>query len=365
MNATAYLAEIATALLTYAVHSAAACTMALVVARVLQGPHQRDILWKTALAAPLVTTAISLSLSWLRLDLALLARRAHLVELPGRRMMVRVIDNGNGPAVSRQLIDPVTNVMSIVALGVASICIIVALARFVHRRRVLARALAGRSAIGNSGAIRLTSADALYSPIALGGNEVCLPSAVVNDFSAAQRETLIAHELAHLARRDPLWFHAVELLTALSAFQPLVFVVAHAFRRDVELICDEAAVHATGDRHALVGALALLAMPFDAHAPVLGAATAHDGSPLVMRAARIASLHPGERSRPLRRGPIVIAAGLVGLLCALPVVSSAPNMNELPARLGTREDVERRIGRRVTVDSVVTGHSRRIRVLIQ
>lgn len=366
MNTTTYLAEIATGLLTYSVHSALACLVVLIAGRALSRPHDRDLLWKAALVAPLFTAVVSISASWLRIDLALLARRSHLLSLPSRQMFVRVLDDGAGPVVSRQLIDPVTRMMSITALAVAAACVALAAIRFVRRRRMLARALAGRSVVQNINAgFRLSSAQALQSPIALAGAEVCLPSVVLKEFSAEHRETLIAHELAHLERRDPAWFFAVELITALSAFQPLVFVVARAFRRDVELICDEAAVHSTGNRHALVGALAMLAAPFDPRSPVLGAATAYDGSPLVLRATRIASLQPGKRPAGMRRGPVFAVVALVGALCAVPVVSSAPDMSILPEKLDRRLAMERRDGRTVSVDSVVTGNTRRIRMRVQ
>ena len=47
----------ATALLTYAAHGFAACAVALITARFIRRPHDRDIVWKAALIAPIALSA--------------------------------------------------------------------------------------------------------------------------------------------------------------------------------------------------------------------------------------------------------------------------------------------------------------------
>jgi hypothetical protein len=145
---------------------------------------------------------------------------------------------------------------------------------------------------------------------------------------------------------------AVELIAALSACQ-LVFFES-AFRRDVELICDESAVRRTNDRSSMIAALARLASPFDPRSPICGAATAYDGSPLVARATRIAALPMDSMQRGVRRGAVLTVMALIVLLCAVPVVSAAPRMNDFP--LDARDAVRkaRAEGRVVTVDTNVT-----------
>jgi len=54
--------------------------------------------------------------------------------------------------------------------------------------------------------------------------EVCLPVRVLDDLTADERLALCAHELAHLARRDPCWIilgRAVEALLPLQALNRL------------------------------------------------------------------------------------------------------------------------------------------------
>jgi beta-lactamase regulating signal transducer with metallopeptidase domain len=335
------LDAVATTLLTYASHSAAACFVALLAARLLRRPQDRELLWKAALIAPLLTTTVVTASSMLGaqggfVDLGLLVRRTVPLSLPDREVMMRIIDDGRGQNVFRQVTDPVTTTLSILATAVAAVCSLIALVRLTYRRRMLRRVLAPRQIsneslqLENGRRARLSTAIDLPSPVALGTDEVCLPTEVVEEFAPEHRRALIAHEVAHLGRRDPFWFLVVEVIGALSAFQPLIFPVIRAFRRDVELICDEAAVTVTRDAPALIGALALLASPFDPRSPLHGAATAHDGSPLVARAERIAKLAPDVGAPNRRMAAMLAVAALIGVLCAVPAVSSAPRASDFP-----------------------------------
>lgn len=354
-----------TALLTYAVHSFVACAVAIVAGRFIRRPQDRDLLWKAAFIAPLFTATATVLLSAFGdhgtfVDLANVLRRALPVRFPGREVTVRVLFDGPGRQVDRQFIDPVTTALSMIAIALTLSVVSVAVARFVHRRRVLSRALADRHHVGElhdaarGGPIMLSVAPDLQSPIAFGVAEICLPTEVMDDFTDAHRRSLIAHEVAHLERRDPAWLLAVELITALSAFQPLVFVVARAFRRDVELICDEAAVRRTNDRSSMIAALARLASPFDPRSPICGAATAYDGSPLVARATRIATLPMESMRQGMRRGAMLVVAALIALLCAVPVVSAAPRASDFPLDPHDALRKARDEGRIVTVDTNVT-----------
>jgi len=136
----------ATALLTYATHSFAACGIALIAARLLRRPQDRDVVWKTALLAPIATTAIAMTLSagGARspfIDLATLARRASPTKLPGRLVRVRVLREGDVSRVDRWFSDPVTTALSTGALAVALLVVGAASTRLIVRRRRLARAV--------------------------------------------------------------------------------------------------------------------------------------------------------------------------------------------------------------------------------
>ena len=53
---------------------------------------------------------------------------------------------------------------------------------------------------------------------------------------------VLAHEEAHLRRRDNLWKPIAFLLLALYWFDPLLWVAYHYFCRDIEVACDEAVI---------------------------------------------------------------------------------------------------------------------------
>ena len=61
------------------------------------------------------------------------------------------------------------------------------------------------------------------------------------------RDCVLAHERAHLRRRDHWTLALWTVLAALHWFNPLVWLAFRAVRRDLETACDEAAVRTLGD----------------------------------------------------------------------------------------------------------------------
>ncbi|HET6432101.1 M56 family metallopeptidase [Dyella sp.] len=68
---------------------------------------------------------------------------------------------------------------------------------------------------------------------------ILLPADFTRRFGAEQRALVLAHEQAHLARRDPLWSVLAEVASALLWFHPLAWLALPRFRLDQELACDE------------------------------------------------------------------------------------------------------------------------------
>lgn len=68
-------------------------------------------------------------------------------------------------------------------------------------------------------------------------------------WSEAKLAAVLAHEQAHVARRDPLWRLVGRLAAAVSWFHPLAWLAAASIGRIAEERADEQAVSATGDRH--------------------------------------------------------------------------------------------------------------------
>ena len=78
--------------------------------------------------------------------------------------------------------------------------------------------------------------DHIASPFLLGLTHprIYLPSSL----NAQTAASVIAHEHAHLMRRDPIWKAVGFVLLALYWFHPLVWVAYILFCRDMELACD-------------------------------------------------------------------------------------------------------------------------------
>src|SRR5262249_49665156 len=103
----------------------------------------------------------------------------------------------------------------------------------------LAATLARLAAAAQAPVPRLTESARLEVPVALAG-EIWVPArarALPEDAQVAR----LAHELAHLARRDPTWRIATRALESLLFFQPLNFVAGRAHDVATELACDDAA----------------------------------------------------------------------------------------------------------------------------
>ena len=107
--------------------------------------------------------------------------------------------------------------------------------------------------------VRLTTAAGLTSPVALGLSEICVPEEVLTELDPAQQQSMLAHELAHLARFDPLWLTVSCLLEQLLFFQPLNRLARRRMQDAAEYLCDDWAVRRTGSGMTLAKCLVKVA----------------------------------------------------------------------------------------------------------
>lgn len=172
---------------------------------------------------------------------------------------------------------------------------------------------------------RLTASAHLRSPIALGRREICLPERAVDSLSPEQQRSMLAHEMAHLLRRDPVWTVVAAVVEAVFFFQPLNHLARRKLQEVAEFQCDDWAAKHTGTGVHLAKCLAEVAgWVENGPAPVPTAtAMADRGSPVVRRITRL--LHPSRsasRVHPVGRGALSVAC--LGLAIALvPGVSAA------------------------------------------
>ncbi len=93
------------------------------------------------------------------------------------------------------------------------------------------------------------------SPTANPGWVLTLPAWSLRDGFSPPLEATLAHELGHLARRDPTWRCVAAALCAIFWFQPLNRLAARRLGALAELGADGWAISATGNRHALAQSL--------------------------------------------------------------------------------------------------------------
>jgi len=196
--------------------------------------------------------------------------------------------------------------------------------------------------------IRLTESAAIAGPIAIGLSEICVPSRAL-ELPEEELEALLAHELGHLARRDPLWANLSFAIENLFFFQPLNRVARKRIQREAEYLADDWAIEQTGSGFNLARCLATVA-GWVAGTPELRAASAMAGSdsPLVGRVERLLDADPKKKpSRFVRwmRVPLCASLLLAVALLAPEVtakVAGPRGAGPLPARaLAQLEELER------------------------
>jgi beta-lactamase regulating signal transducer with metallopeptidase domain len=172
-----------------------------------------------------------------------------------------------------------------------------------------------------AGAVRLTCSSRVPVPLALGlrRKEICLPPRALVGLTPEQQEAMLAHELAHLQRRDPLWLLVGHAIACLFFFQPLNWVARRRLRELSELLADAWAVERTGRPLSLAGCLAEVAGWAFGTRRLPAAAMADRPSHL---ARRISRLLDGAHVPAESRRKLALAIG--GVFALAIVVAAAP-----------------------------------------
>lgn len=180
--------------------------------------------------------------------------------------------------------------------------------------------------------VRLTASAHLRSPVALIRREVVVPERAIETLSAAQQHGMIAHEIAHLQRRDPQWALVTALFEAVFVFQPLNHLARRKLQELAEFQCDDWAAKATGGGTHLAKCLAEVASWLDEARPTaLTVAMADRDSPVVRRITRL--LHGRRKTGTGAVSPVLrVGAGTMMLGSA---VLLAPNVSPASEGQGT------------------------------
>jgi len=178
--------------------------------------------------------------------------------------------------------------------------------------------------------IRLSTSDRIGGPVALAGREICLPRRAVTDLDPEQQQNALAHELAHLIRRDPAWRWLSALVEHVFFFQPLNRVARRGLKDSAEFLCDDWAVTQTGQHLTLAKCLVEVAGWLDPRPEVVHAAgMAEPGSPLVRRVERLLGVRAAREIPAVWR--VAGATALLTLVMALAPVVTAVHERPEPA----------------------------------
>ena len=303
---------LSTWVLTYAAHGALFTALAAVAERTRWGaaPSRRDAFWKFALVGAFLTSTI----------------------------FVAAGSAPSGAAVRlspHAVIAPAVQTAGVFWLAVGWIAVSAALALRAARAWYLGVRSAGRRRVIRDGPTRailaailgsaadrvtLTCSRTLDVPVAFA-REICVPIRAFRELPHDELRALLAHEAAHVVRRDAGWLMIAAAVRTLAWWQPLTLFAAARLRLAMELCCDEQAAGGPSERAALARCLVTVAgWNVQDHGPAL-AAMASRGSALRRRLESL--LDDGPRRDRRVRPWLSIAAVALPAVWLAPVVTMA------------------------------------------
>jgi Zn-dependent protease with chaperone function len=305
-------------LLTYAVHGAMFTALAFVAERTRWGAvaSRRDAFWKLALVGGVVTSTVFV--------VAGSAPSGAAVRLSPQGAIAPALDS-DGVFWLATAWMAITALLALRAgrawrLGTSH----------VGRRRVIRRGPAPallREILGPAAdRVTLSCSRTLRVPVAFA-REICVPVRALRELPHDELRALLAHEAAHVVRRDAAWLAIAAAVRALGWWQPLNLVAAARLRLAMELCCDERAAAEPHERAALARCLMTVAEWSVEEYPGF-AAMASRGSALRRR---LETLLDDAPRRHRRRGPwLAVTSVAVPAVCLAPVVTTA-DLSRVPA----------------------------------
>ena len=326
-------------LLTYALHSTLFLGLAWLASRRLSGRWAKleEAMWRFALVGALVTATAQLAAGWepvagrWALDAPAVSEvsRPAPVRVAPVRIVAAAPVQAEGPSLPSWPFDLRSTALGLWAGGALLLGLGWGVSYFRLKRRLRARpeVIGGgmftllrqlHGDLGVSPVVRLTCSSRVSVPVALGMGrpEICVPPRALSHLEPEQQEGMLAHELAHLVRRDPFWLTFSRLLASALFFQPLNWVACRRLRELSERLCDEWAVERTGRPLSLARCLAEVAGWSVRPLPVPSMADRPSNL-----AQRIRHLLDDSRSPERRVRPVWIGAGMLVLLAGVAAVA--------------------------------------------
>ncbi len=193
--------------------------------------------------------------------------------------------------------------------------------------------------IGVSRSVQLFESAWVHAPLTMGWLKpaILLPIGFVNHLSFAEVEAVLAHELAHIARRDWIFNLLQAFVESIFYYHPAVWWISQVVRRERENACDDVALAATGNPLAFARALVQVQ---EMAAPVPALALALSGKrrrPLLERVRRILNQAPQQQHQVMEKitATVILLAllALVGLRAnSVPSIEAAfAQIADIPA----------------------------------
>lgn len=170
----------------------------------------------------------------------------------------------------------------------------------------------------------LSRSSDIKSPVCLPRKEICLPDWAFDDLPEEELKSLLAHEVGHMVRRDPLMLMLLQMLSRLFFFQPL-FILARKRLTDLaELAADEWAAKHLADARSVAAALYTCATKIHENRQIQwGLAMAGNKSMLRTRVERLigSDSNSFQQSGRIAKGTVV--AGVLAVTLGLPSIQFA------------------------------------------
>jgi beta-lactamase regulating signal transducer with metallopeptidase domain len=297
----------------------------------------RSWMWRMALFGPLLTTLLSATL-WPVLDPQ--GSTSGLV-MPGA---VSALRRGDVAAVYR-LGEHIWRWL----VFAGAVALLLGLARFARAAWRIATTLRGSRPCADARSlrllecllsqtrltsVRLTESREMAGPLSVGLGTICVPTGLLDGMSDAEVEAALSHEVAHLERRDGLWFPAVAFVEAVLWVSPFTHWAASRARFYSELACDDRAVALTERPHALARALAHVAeKALESQRRALLPSMAGSSGVVLGRVKRLVAVDAGAASPLATRNSRWAVACVAVLGCSVGAVRLALPVGEAPPRV--------------------------------
>ncbi len=193
--------------------------------------------------------------------------------------------------------------------------------------------------------INLRISENWNSPFVTPDYTICIPRWTTTSLNGQQLRAMLAHEIAHITRRDPSWRIAMQLLSRVLFFQPLHWIAIRKLSMLAELACDESAAYESGQPQALAEAIyACAKMHQTQKIPSLALAISRAESPLLNRINSLINFkfethqpRTKHRTRPLSEWSAT-AFAMLALICILPAIVLKITPGEIGAALAATQE---------------------------